>query len=102
MHYALFFQMIPFQVQELLPAYWKVRQWRYLLRKIVFIVGNLDFLDKIHHVQFLLDLIFLEDGLIGNYFTVGDHKKEMAIQVGSQVDVQLIFNLVLDEDMRDL
>jgi hypothetical protein len=33
---------------------------------------------------------------------VGDHKKEMAIQVGSQVDVQLIFNLVLDEDMRDL
>ena len=87
MHYVLFFHMIPFQVQESLPAYSKVRQGRDLLRKRAFIVENLDFLDKIQLVQFLVDFIFLEDGMIGNYLTVGDHKKEMAIQVGSQVNV---------------
>ena len=40
--------------------------------------------------------------MIGIYLFVGNHEKEMVVQVGSQLNIHFISNLTVDKDIRDL
>ena len=66
------------------------------------IVGDLFFIDIFKLIQVLVNHIFLEICFIGHYSFIGDHQKEMAIQVGSQANVQLFLNILLCVDFWDL
>jgi len=68
----------------------------------LFIVGDYFFIDKFKLIQVLVNHIFLEICLIGQYSFIGDHQKEMAIQVGSQANVQLFLNILIYVDFWDL